>query len=425
MKKYLTLLTRSLHAKTLKDGILFSLFSFVNKGFKFFLILLLANYITPSEYGYLNLYMTVCMIVSYIAALSIEGYITVAYFKEGEDGLRNAFSCVLCLSLVMLLFLSLFIVCLGDTISETLALNSFLMYLAVIGGFFGVFDSMNLNYLRIRERVGMYGLVGCSNALINFVVSIILVKVFLYSWYGCVYAQLLCAVTFGIIGLSVFLFHGYIVKPKWEYMKSMLLWGIPLIPHHATVFIRQGLDRYIINSTHTIEDVGLFSFALNLANIVSMIGMAFNQSNSIDIYKILGNKEMSVKEKISHLKRMRKFFVVLYIVISVISAASCFFIVPFLLPKYEGSVRYILILTFFAFLSCLYLVYTNYLFYFEKTKQIMQITFFSSLVHLLLSLWLTRYSLYLTAIVYVISQLIIVFFIRHQSLRILSTSNAK
>ena len=63
----------------------------------------------------------------------------------------------------------------------------------------------------------------------------------------------------------------------------MLLWGIPLIPHLATSFVRQGCDRFIINNYYTIEDVGIFSLALNLSNVIAIFGSGFNQSNSINL----------------------------------------------------------------------------------------------------------------------------------------------
>lgn len=107
------------------------------------------------------------------------------------------------------------------------------------------------------------------------------------SWAGRVYAELFCTLLLGGFGIVYFIKNGFLTKDFKDYVRPMLVWGIPLIPHLATTFIRQGCDRYIINASHSIADVGLFSFALNLANLISMIGFGFNQSNSVDIYKRL------------------------------------------------------------------------------------------------------------------------------------------
>ena len=62
------------HNKSLVEGLAFSGFSFINRGFVFLLLLILASYISPAEYGYLNLFNTVVMVIGYFMALSTEGY---------------------------------------------------------------------------------------------------------------------------------------------------------------------------------------------------------------------------------------------------------------------------------------------------------------------------------------------------------------
>ena len=112
------------------------------------------------------------------------------------------------------------------------------------------------------------------------------------------------------------------------------MWGLPIIPHLATSFIRQGCDRYIINYYHTISDVGLFSFALNLANIVVMIGVGFNQSNSVEIFKVLGDKTITNREKKQKLLFQRKQFAKIYCILTLITTVIGYFIFPLVLPKY-------------------------------------------------------------------------------------------
>ena len=48
----------------------------------------------------------------------------------------------------------------------------------------------------------------------------------------------------------------------------------------------------------------------------------------------------------------------------------------------------------------------------------MMITFGSSCVHLCLSLLLTRYSLYFTSFIYVITQLVVLFLISKQAIKV-------
>jgi O-antigen/teichoic acid export membrane protein len=407
---------------SVKNGALFSLFSFVNRGLAFFLLLILANYILPADYGFLSLFSTVVMVLGYFIAFSTDGYMTVAFFRDGNEGVKRAFT-----SIFVTAFFVCVVVLLGlsfweDSLSKILDLPRKMLYLAVPICFFTLLSNVNLDLFRIREKVKIYGVFCCLNALLNFVLSIVLVKSLLMGWEGRVWAQFVCSSVFGFICLLVFFKSGLVGKFDFSYWKSMMLWGIPLIPHLSINFIRQGMDRYIINSSHGIESVGLFSFALNLANIIFMIGMGFNQSNSVEIYKVLGAKDLTLTTKKERLKRQRRLLLMVYVLATVVVSVACFIGVPVFLPKYVGALKFFPILAVYAFFYCCYLLYTNYLFFFKKTKNIMYVTFGSSLFHLLMSFLLTRFSLYYTCCVYCVSQLTIVVGIRYMALKTLEKS---
>ena len=409
------MISRLINNKTLINGSMFAGFSFINRGFSFLLLLILANYITPAEYGYLSLFSTVVMVEGYFMAMSTEGYMSVAFFKEGEEGIKNTFSCILATCLITSVLFGGILAIGGDKLASLLELPQNVLYLSIAISFFTVFTNINLDYIRLREKVKTYGMYSCGNALLNFVISILLVKTFLMGWEGRVYAQTLCFTLFGIIGLITFIGGGYMRLPDKAYWKKMLIWGVPLIPHLATQFIRQGCDRYIIDYYHTIEDVGLFSFALNLVNIITMIGVGFNQSNSVDIYKLLGNTELTKEQKYIKMGRQINLFLKIYTFISVLVMILGYLIILLLLPNYSNAMNYFVVLCFYAFLVCIYLVYTNFLFYYNKTKDLMLYTFGLAVLHLLLSLFLTRYSLYATAFIYVVTQLLIVVLVRKKA----------
>lgn len=401
--------------KTLFNGALFSMFSFINRGISFILLLVLASYIAPNEYGFLNLYQTVGMVLGYFIAMSTQGYSSIVFFNSGKTGISKTFSTTLLISIVMLGLFLLMLTFGNHSIPTTLHLSFGILSIAIFVAFFNIFGIFLLDYYRLKENVWFYGVLSCGSALLNFFVSIYLVKYRGFSWEGRVYAELLCTALLGGFSIYYFIKNGFFTKDINDYVKPMLAWSIPLIPHLATTFIRQGCDRYIISASHTIADVGLFSFALNLANIISMIGFGFNQSNSVDIYKTLSDETMSCERKLQKVKMQKQLFLLLYLVIAVLVFVCCYFFLPIILPKYETSLKYFPLLAIYGLLMCYYLVYTNFLFFYKKTKNLMYITFVSSIVHLLLSLLLTQYSLYFTALLYVVTQLFVVIAVRWQA----------
>lgn len=257
----------------------------------------------------------------------------------------------------------------------------------------------------------------CGCALMNLVLSITFIKVFQFGWPGRAYAQFVCMLLFGGFGIFYFLWNRFFAFDISSYYRQVLIWSIPLIPHAATTFIRQGCDRYIINYYHSISDVGLFSFALTLVNVITMIGFGFNQSNSVDIYKTLADDNINNGKKMDKLSKQRRLFIGIYIATTLLAVIVGALGVPLVMPKYDGAIMYFLILSVYGFGVCVYLLYTNYLFYYKKTKQIMYITFGTAICHLILSLFLTKFGLVYTAILYGVMQMIIVSLIRHFALK--------
>lgn len=399
--------------KSIVNGAIFSVFSFVNRGFSFLLLLILAKYMPPAQYGYLSLFSTISMVVGYFMAMSTEGYFGISYFREDNQKLKETFSCIISTSVIMLCF---FCVCLalgGSFIPKLVCIPQNMLYLSLVLCFFTVFSNILLDYFRIQEKVKMYGIFSSFNALLNFVLSIIFVKTLMLGWEGRVWAQTICFTFFGIISIMFFWKHGFVIKPSLSHWRVILLWGIPLIPHLAATFVRQGCDRYIINYSHSITDVGLFGFAMNLADIIIMVGMGFNQSNSVDIYKVLGNKELSNTNKISKISYQKKMIFKLYSAISIVIIIFAYNTIPFILPKYAPAMNYFIILGIYGFINCLYFLYTNFLFFYKQTRKIMYITFGSSVLHLTMSLILTPYSLYYTCILYCIIQALVFVLIRY------------
>ena len=405
--------------ETIRNGTLFSLFSFINRGFSFFLLLILANIFTPDEYGHLSLFNTVVMLISYFIAMCSDGYLSVSYFRDGKDALKQCFSCVFVTSLIVTITFILLFKLKGAYFFNLLNLPSYSFYLALFICFFTVFGNILSNFYRIQKKVLLCGILSCGTSFLYFLLTIIFVKYMQAGWQGCVLSNLTSRFVFGAVALVFFVKNGLLCIPSRSYWKKMLLWGIPLIPHLATTFIRQGCDRYIINYFYGTNDVGLFSFALNLANIIIMIGLGFNNSNSVEIYEILGNGKINNNQKKDLIRKQRLNVFKIYLCISLTVSIIGSVMLPIIFPKYEASVGYFAILAFYAFFQCLYFLYTNFLFYYKKTVTLMHITFFSAILHLLLSFVLTRYSLYATCLIYCFTHFVVFLIVRNQANKLL------
>lgn len=401
------LFLRAKNNKMLVNGSLFSLFSFIEKGIGFVLLIILAKFIMPSEYGMLSIFNTIVTFIGLFICLSTDGYLSISYFRCSENEFRKDVGAVFVVMTFMITIFALIICLFGGGISSKLEIPVYFLWIAVLISVLSCIFNIHQNMYIIKEKVVKYGVFSTMFALLNLALSLALVIGIGHNWIGRVEAQLIALTLLG--GVSLLL----LIRDKCMFfhnlrdsIKNILLYGIPMIPHLATVWIKQGLDQFIIKDTHTIYDVGIFSFALNLTGVIVMLGVAFNSTNSVALFKILSDK--SIFDKRNVLEKKTKQMVLLYLGASAVIVVAMHLLIILFMPKYIESIPYFYMLSIYGLLQCFYLLYCNYFFYYKKTKNLMYITFSTSIAHLCLSLLFTRYSLYNTALIYIFSQLCIV-----------------
>lgn len=408
----------ALHNKNILNGGLYTVFSFIRQGFNFVMLMIVSAYIVPSEYGNLSLFNSCVQVMGFFMGLSCSGYFSVSFFKNKGKVFHNDVGIIVSLYLLTALIGVGLIGVFKGKLSSLLGIPPEMFWLVVVISYFASQYDLLLNYFRVNEKVFRYGVIAVVFVLIYFSLSLFFVISQNQSWKGVVFANTIANVSLGLFAI-IWLFKSRIVSFHFskERIKTIILWSLPLIPHLCSTWICNGCDQYIIKHFYTTYEVGIFSFALNLSSVIAVVGTAFNMTYSVNLYQILssGDKEY-IMDKTRRQKRT------LYLINLVSMAAltvGLSLVVLLFLPNYRPSLPFFFILILFAFLQCIYLIYCNYLFYYGATKKLMYITFGSSVIHLLLSMWLTRYSLYLTAIIYIAVQAVVVMLISFESRRLL------
>lgn len=392
--------------KTARNGVIFSFFSFLNNGVNFLLLIIIANYIAPEGYGKLNLFTTSVTLLSYFICLNSTGIISVNFFRMDAKRVRQTINAVFMLTLGGLLFFMTVAALFSSQIAKAVDFGFEYQWMVVCCCFFQVFTSVNLDIWRLEEKPLLYGLYSLSLVVLNFGLTLLFLISLLLDWEGRIYAQILCGAVFFLISVVILIKRGYMTRilPTRQTFRDVLSFSIPLIPHNISFWIRQGLDRYIINLSYGAALVGNFSFAYNFANIIQIVGTAFNATNSVFIYKNLSeNPEKAVKKLRTQTIYISLFFVGL-------TAAICLgahLLLPIIFPKYTGALPFIIPLCIGALFHCLYLQFVNFLFFYKKTKILALITFSISILQAISSIILTQYSVFYTVYISMTSNILI------------------
>lgn len=407
-----------LQNKNILNGGLYTVFAFIRQGFNFVMLLIVSAYIAPAEYGQLSLFNSCVQVFGFFLGFSCSGYFSVSFFKSERKEFHNDVGVIFLLYLLTAIIGLCIVGALKGYIGTALGIPPEMLWLVVIISYFASQYDILLNFFRINEKVYKYGIIALVFVLIYFSLSLFFVIFQNQNWMGVVFANTIANVSLGTAAL-IFIFKSGIVSFHFTRarVKSILLWSLPLIPHLTSSWICNGCDQYIVKHFYSTYEVGIFSFALNLSSVIAVVGTAFNMTYSVNIYQTLSScKKAEVIIK-TRLQERTLYFINIASTFLLLVGLSL--IVLLFLPNYMPSLPYFFILVLFSFLQCVYLIYCNYLFYYGATKKLMYITFGSSIIHLLLSIWLTRYNLYLTAIIYIVVQAGVVILISSESKRLL------
>lgn len=392
--------------KNFRNGVLFALFSFFNTGINFLVMMVMAKFIAPDSYGKLSLFTAMVSLLSIFISLNTNGFIGVSFFSSSKAKIQRLLNVVLLTTLVVYLVI-LSVMCLfRPTFEQISGLTITYQFYSITFCLLSVINASLLDIWRLEEKVWRYGTFSVLSVVCNLVLTILFVGFFNWDWQGRMYAQIITCAVFSFFAVYILIKKDYLHKvfPKKKDFLGAYKFGIPLIPHTTSFWLRQGLDRYIINSCFAQTAVGFFSFAYSFANIIQIVGIAFNASYSVSIYKTLAYVDAA---SLKTLQRNCRYLIGIFMVITLFVCFCASLFIPAFFPKYKDCVIYLLPLCGGSMFQCFYLVYVNILFYYKKTPVLMYITFVTSLLHCVLSFLFTKYGVIYTAYISLLSSLLI------------------
>ena len=412
------IIQRILNNKNFRNGALFALFSFFNTGINFVIMMVMARFIKPDSYGQLSLFTTMVSLLSIFICLNTNGFIGVNFFSSSKEKIQRLLNVVVLTTLLAYMVMLTAMCCFTSALEEVSGLTIVYQFYAISFCALNVMNALLLDVWRLEEKVWRYGTFSVLLVICNLILAVLFVGFLRWDWQGRMYAQVITCAGFAVLAFYILTKKNYLrmVFPKKEDFVGAYRFGIPLIPHTTSFWLRQGLDRYVINAFTTQAMVGLFSFAANFANIIQIIGSAFNASYSVNIYKTLATANI---DSVKLLRRNCWYLVGVYFVITLLIFLFASLLIPFAFPQYNDCIIYLFPLCGGAMFQCFYLVYVNILFFYKKTKILMYITFTCSLLHCIMSLLLTKYGVIYTAYISLFSNMLIFMGVYGYSKRIL------
>lgn len=278
-----------------KHSSIYGLANILNRIVSFLLLPLYTQYLAPADYGTLDLLYFTTAFIGMILDMGITASLARFYFDSEEQSERNlaissAFygfgvgSSLLILVFVSLSgylsdlvfratsslnFLILFLVKLTGSAEMPLAHNyTGLLILSLVSLSLDIYINVAYNYLRIRQKSLKLTIVSVVRLAMQLTLNIFFIVVL-----GWGVAGILVSMVIANSVLVAYLIPNTIkevgLKFSWPKLKSMITYGLPLIPSNILAYIVNVSDRFFVNAYVGLTETGLYTLGYRFGILVN------------------------------------------------------------------------------------------------------------------------------------------------------------
>lgn len=259
-----------------KHTAIFSFTSILSKGIGFLLLPLYTRYLSPADYGILEL----LALMLQISALMISQGLPMALFrsysfqfkKNKVLRIKAVNTAILYVIITTGIYCGIFFVCSGIINSILFGAKNYTDLLRIIAVtiFFQCITFVPNALLRAQLKSVHISIAQIVHLVINISLNIYFIVVLNLGIHGVIYGNLIASL------ILAFIIYGLILKElslsfSFSILKDMLSFGLPFVPAGLAMFVMNASDRFFLQKFSTTEMLGLYSLGYKLSTILQII----------------------------------------------------------------------------------------------------------------------------------------------------------
>jgi len=372
-----------------KNIFIYMFANIINKVIPFVTLPILTIYISPSDFGIVSTFSALTAIIAIFIRIGTTSLVNINFFKMSKNELSILIANIIILVLKTSLVVCILIYFFQDKLSVKLNLPILWVYISLVLAFMRFIISINLILWQVEKNSKAFAIFEIALMLITTCLALFFVIYYDLRWVGILVSQLLATFFFFLISIYSINERKYFkLEFNKKYIFEILSFGVPLLPHTVSNWIRTGADRILITTLVGTSATGLYSIGFQFGFIVGIVATAFNQAFSPYLYNKL--KKISKFEKIKLVKWTYVYFFGLLIFATFISFVMPIIIEYFLDKRYMRSNEFIPWIAFgFAFQG-MWMMVSNYVYYMKKTFKLSMVSIIASSFHIFLSYMLIK-----------------------------------
>ncbi|MGY2196670.1 lipopolysaccharide biosynthesis protein [Pseudomonas gingeri] len=367
----------------LNSAATYALANVINSAIPFFLLPVLTRVLAPTEYGVVAMFTTVVGVLSAFTGLSIHGSVSVRHFDSNTDHPRFVGACLGVLAVSTSLVL-LVVWWMAGSLAHSTGVPEGWLLVAVLVSAAQVIVQVRLVIWQVRNEVMRYGLFQILQTALNLSLSLGLIFLLGLGWEGR--ALGITVVGFLFAGLALYgMQRQRLVRWSLErdYVRAVLRFGVPLIPHAVGAMMIAMSDRFIISHLLGIGVTGAYAVGVQMGMVVGLLADAFVKAFGPYLFS-----ELKVRDSSSGPRMVRQCTLVFagFLVLALGYVGVLPYLYPFIVgEQYSASLPIAQLIGFGNAFMGMYYVVAGFLFFFERTVPLAKLTLAVGLLNVALT----------------------------------------
>lgn len=357
----------------LRNGSIYLFAAALNVAIPFLVLPIIVRELSPQDFGLVGAYLAIVNIATVVVGLSVHGIVSVIHFRDGQNAVPSYVHGALRLVIITgvpLVFLS---AAAGFFFEGIAGIPSGWVWTAVLVAMAQFVISLAMAVFQAREKPLSYTSLQVGTTAGWALFSIVLILGFGIGWEGRVVGQVITTLVMSAVSIILLyrsgIFSGKVTAVS---IKTLLNFGLPLMPHSLAGAVIAGSDRLFLSSLGSQESAGLYFAAFQICGIITVGAAALNQAWIPWLYRRLSNGTLSSHNEVVRATHLLN---ILFVAGGAVVGALGPFLVEFVAgDKYAAAAPLMRWLAPAAAFSGMYYFVTNYIFYTGRTGVLSAIT---------------------------------------------------
>lgn len=314
-----------------KHFVSYALFSVITSGLGFVTSMYLAKVLTPSELGIIGIFQAALFAANPVVTFSGLGLVAINKVTINQTDFQvyanNYFTLTSTMSMTILILSIAFVRFYPDYFWVIIA--------AVVMAYIKIFSNFYASELVQDNKSKLYGIYNGLESVLGLIFTITMVSLLHLKWKGRILALIFAA---GCI-LGIQYFSGFnalknlrIALNK-EEIQKILRYGWPLMIAEFASWILNNGDRFVVLHYFSLHDVGIYTFAISIGALISVINQATTNAIAPTIYRRLHEK--SAKKIVAQYNLYYSLFI--FVTALIIGVGSHWYLPVLFGDKYKQS----------------------------------------------------------------------------------------